>query len=106
MYLTNTLILYFTCYYSEMDAQLSTGEHRYSLHTEQLFTADPATMTESAVKGSTGGVLTKYEARAQLNLPHITGGDEIMASLKDSPSRHLNKVTNNRTRSDPENEYR
>ncbi|MDC8311347.1 phage portal protein, partial [Lacticaseibacillus rhamnosus] len=106
MYLQNTLIQYFTCFTSEMDAKLSTGDNRYSFNTDKLFSADPATMQELAVKGLQGGVLTTNEARAKLNLPPITGGDEIMASLNYTPLSNLTNYQNTRQRSDPENESR
>ena len=89
VYLQNTLIQYFTCFTSEMDAKLSTGDNRFSFNTDKLFSADPATMQELAVKGLQGGVLTTNEARARLNLSPITGGDEIMASLNYTPLSNL-----------------
>ena len=72
-----------------MDAKLSTGDNRFSFNTDKLFSADPATMQELAVKGLQGGVLTTNEARARLNLPPVTGGDDIMASLNYTPLSNL-----------------
>lgn len=46
-------------------------------------------MQDLAVKGLQGGVLTTNEARARLNLPPVTGGDDIMASLNYTPLNNL-----------------
>lgn len=89
MYLQNTLIQYFTCFTSEMDAKLATGDNRFSFNTDKLFSADPATMQELAIKGIQGGVYTVNEARAKLNLPRIEGGDDILASLNFTPLNNL-----------------
>lgn len=89
MYLQNTLIQYFTCFTSEMDAKLATGDNRFSFNTDKLFSADPATMQELAIKGIQGGVYTINEARAKLNLPRIEGGDDILASLNFTPLNNL-----------------
>jgi hypothetical protein len=49
-----------------MDAKLSTGDNRFNFNTDRLFSADPETMQELAVKGLQGGVLTTNEARAKI----------------------------------------
>jgi hypothetical protein len=72
-----------------MDAKLATGDNRFSFNTDKLFSADPATMQELAIKGIQGGVYTVNEARAKLNLPRIEGGDDILASLNFTPLNNL-----------------
>jgi HK97 family phage portal protein len=77
-YLQNTLIGYFKSFTAEFDAKLSTGDNRFSFNTDQLFSADPATMQELAVNGLKGSIYTINEARAKMGLPPVSGGDRII----------------------------
>lgn len=104
MYLQNTLVQYFSCFTSELDAKLSTGDNRFSFNTDKLFSADPATMQKLAIDGLQGGLLTTNEARDKLNLPPIAGGDEIMASLNYTPLSNLVAYQDAKKGSTPQNE--
>lgn len=104
MYLQNTLVQYFACWTSELDAKLSTGDNRFSFNTDKLFSADPATMQKLAIDGLQGGLLTTNEARDKLNLPPIAGGDEIMASLNYTPLSNLVAYQDAKKGSTPQNE--
>jgi HK97 family phage portal protein len=102
-YLQNTLVQYFAAFTSELNAKLSTGDKRFTFNTDQLFSADPATMQKLAVTGLQGGVYTTNEARAKLGLPPVNGGDAVMASLNYTPLDNIRQYQNKTQGSEPTN---
>lgn len=102
-YLQNTLVQYFAAFTSELNAKLATGEKRFVFNTDQLFSADPATMQKLAVTGLQGGVYTTNEARAKLGLPPVDGGDAVMASLNYTPLDNIRQYQNKTQGSEPTN---
>lgn len=85
LYLQNTLVQYFACWTSELDAKLATGTNSFGFNTDALFTADPATMQSLAKDGVINSLRTINEARTMLGLPAVDGGDVLMASLNYEP---------------------
>jgi HK97 family phage portal protein len=94
LYLQNTLTQYFAAFTSELDVKLSAGDKRFTFDTSALFTADPATMQDLAIKGLQGGVRTVNEAREQIGLPPIDGGDILLISLNYTPLDNLRNYQN------------
>jgi HK97 family phage portal protein len=101
IYLQNTLVQYFACFASELDAKVSAGDKRFSFNTDRLFSADPVTMQKLAVTGLQGGVLTTNEARKKMGLPKVANGDVPMASLNYTPLDNIYKYQNKLEGSEP-----
>lgn len=82
-YINGTLSHYFNVFTAELNFKIlgDADKQSFSFNTDRLFSVDPETATENAIKAVQGGVLTINEARKKLNLPDVDGGDQLLVSL-------------------------
>lgn len=94
LYLQNSLSDYFSVFSSEINSKLA---GTYTFNTDKLFSADPATNQDLALKGLQGGLLTVNEARSKIGLAPVDNGDQILFNKNYVPIEDLNsneEVTN------------
>lgn len=94
LYLQNSLSDYFSVFTSEINSKLA---GTYTFNTDKLFSADPATNQDLALKGLQGGLLTVNEARSKIGLAPVDNGDQILFNKNYVPIEDLNsneEVTN------------
>ncbi|MBU7563064.1 phage portal protein [Pediococcus ethanolidurans] len=94
LYLQNSLSDYFSVFTSEINSKLA---GTYTFNTDKLFSADPETNQDLALKGLQGGLLTVNEARSKIGLAPVDNGDQILFNKNYVPIEDLNsneEVTN------------
>lgn len=80
-YLQSTLVYYFKCITSELDAKIASQNNNFMFDTSSFFTADPTVsfkMYENAVANS---LLTPNEARIKLGLKPLEGGNSLVEGI-------------------------
>lgn len=97
-YINGTLSHYFNVFTAELNFKIlsSADRQNFRFSTDRLFSVDPETTAENAIKEVQGGILTINEARKKMNLPSVKGGDNILISLNYAHLDNLDNYQNNK----------
>ncbi|MCV3321533.1 phage portal protein [Pediococcus ethanolidurans] len=91
LYLQNSLSNYFTVFTSEINSKLA---GTYTFNTDKLFSADPETNQDLAIKGYQSGLLTVNEARGKIGLAPVDNGDQLLINTDYIPLNDMAKNKN------------
>lgn len=91
LYLQNSLSNYFAVFTSEINSKLA---GTYTFNTDKLFSADPETNQDLAIKGYQAGLLTVNEARGKIGLTPIENGDQLLINTDYIPLNDMAKNKN------------
>ncbi|AMV60121.1 Phage portal protein [Pediococcus damnosus] len=91
LYLQNSLSNYFAVFTSEINSKLA---GTYTFNTDKLFSADPETNQDLAIKGYQAGLLTVNEARGKIGLAPIDNGDQLLINTDYIPLNDMAKNKN------------